>query len=138
MSKQIETEQHEEKEIIWEVGASEAKGGIICCCIRGFSLRTMSDAPSIIIRPGQLVGLSPTMASEMFYTKKVLPYSPGIPERGIYSVIYPFVTVIDGKYRGLNPGTEIELEKNEAIEYLLKNKVRLLREVHDNEIKIDT
>jgi hypothetical protein len=126
LEKQEEEPMEEKSKVIWEHGWSEAKGGSVYRVERRFMLK-VADGPLRTVKTGDIVGLSDETGLELFYCCKITPL--GIPVLGQYEVINGFKIVEGGVYRHLKRGERLELADNEAIEFLRLRKVKLLREV---------
>jgi hypothetical protein len=132
--KQQEEEQEQEaQKVIWEFEVTEAKGGQIFSVVRSFMMKVF-DAPLQRVIAGQLVGLSPETAAELFYCGKITPVD--IAELGEYEVLQDIRIIIGERYKRLKPKDMIELSKSEALSLLREQKVKFIREVKENESEI--
>jgi hypothetical protein len=119
-------------EIIYEFEQSAKTGASLYKVLRPFFLKVV-DGPNVVMQKDFIVGLSGETADMLFSINKIVPHSPAIPKRGEYTVLYPFTVTIDGIYKKLLKGDKVELDFNEALEALRARRVKLLREVSDNE-----
>jgi hypothetical protein len=119
----------EEKKVIWELGISPQNGGAVYKVLRPFAMK-VCDGPLHDARESDSVGLSPETATELFFCGKI---APELPVVGQYEVIRNFVVTIEGLFKRFQCGQVLELTDNEALPLLREKKIRILREVKNEE-----